>query len=417
MPFWDFVSPSFCCIIISKSVFEKTMLKKILLGAFLIVLTLGAFSSALAQNGASTTEATSPKKVEITLFYSKTCPHCAAELDFLPDLEEKYDQLQVNKYVASQNVPLLKEYFQNYDANKRYLGSVPLTFIDDELIPGFDNARGVGRVIENEVRKNLGLEPLKKSREEQVLSLPLVGKLDASNYSLPVLSVIMGTLDGFNVCSLGALALILGLVMTFKSRKKIFIFGGIFILTTALVYGILIVLWYKLFATLAPYMRFMEYLVALLIFGGAAYFFKEFWRMKREGPKCEGNFAQGLTDRLKKKVKGEIEKDASANLWGIAGAILIFAATLTIVEFPCSAAVPVAYAGILSTAELPTITYLFYIAIFVFFYLLDELIVFGIAVWKLKIWMESPRFVKWTALVEAIVLFLLGLSYLFGMGL
>lgn len=388
------------------------MLKKIFLGCFLIVLALGALSTARAQNRAS-----SSAEVEINFFYSETCPHCAAEEEFLSDLQEKYDRLVVNKHRASQNVSLLEDYFEKYDANERYLGSVPLTFIEDELIVGFDNARGVGREIENEVRKNLDLDPLEEKEKKQILNLPLIGKLDASKYSLPALSVIMGILDGFNVCSLGALALILGLVMTLKSRKKIFIFGGIFVLTTALVYGVLIVLWYKLFATLAPYMRFMEYLVAALIFGGAAYFFKEFWRMKKEGPKCEGNFAQGLTNKLKRKVKGEIEKDTSTNLWGIAGAILLFAAVLTVVEFPCSAAVPVAFAGILSTAELPTITYLSYIAIFVFFYLLDELVVFGIAVWKLKIWMESPKFVKWTTLVEAIILVLLGFSYLFGMGL
>ena len=43
-------------------------------------------------------------------------------------------------------------------------------------------------------------------------NIPLIGEIDLAKYSLPAQAVVLGFFDGFNVYSLGALVLILGLV-------------------------------------------------------------------------------------------------------------------------------------------------------------------------------------------------------------
>ena len=85
---------------------------------------------------------------------------------------------------------------------------------------------------------------------------------------------------------------------------------------------------------------------------------------------------------------------------------------ITIVEFPCSAAVPVFFAGMLAESGLTGFWYLFYIALFVLFYMLDEVLVFLIAVWTMSIRLSSPKITTWITLIEAIVLLALGLYYL-----
>lgn len=382
-------------------------MKKLFVFLVSLVLLL-SFSPVWAGNQSTST------RVEVNLFYSKTCPHCAAEQKFLDKIEKKYSNVEFNRYVYSQNIEKVKSLFEKYSVSKDKFGAVPATFINDRFILGYGTDQTTGAKIENAIKKELGtIENGTKATSSKVVELPLVGKLDTTKYSLPALTAIMGLMDGFNVCSLGALILILGMVLSLKDRTRILLYGGTYLLATAVVYGILIVLWYKLFGLLSSYMWVMKLLIGLLGVGGGIYFLKDYLKFRKEGASCE-SAGKNLTSKFSKHMKKRMDED-SATLLGIAGLILLFAAVLTVVEFPCSAAVPLVYAGILAGAHLSGLTYLVYIAIFVLFYLLDEIIVFSIAVWKMTVWMKSPKFVTWITLVEALLLFGLGAYYLIGL--
>ena len=354
------------------------------------------------------------KTLDIYFFYSETCPHCIAEQSFLDKIEIKYPQVNVirllhnNPEAIKIQLPLLKK----HNAEK-YFGLTPLTFIDQVFLPGFDNENSAGQYIELAILQQLQTsetEPVIKIKENKKINIPIIGEIDLQKYSLPVLAAVLGILDGFNVCSLGALLMILGLVLVLKSRRKILIYGGTFNFVTAVIYGALIVLWYKFFVLLAPYMKILQILIALLALGGAIYFFKQYLKIRKYGPTCNIDTDQNITNKFSDKIKNHIQKPG--NVFITTGIILIFAAIITIVEFPCSAVIPVAFAGILAQSELSVFSYLIYIAIFILFYILDELIIFLIAFFKMDIWLASSKFAKWAALIESIILFLLGLYYL-----
>lgn len=335
---------------------------------------------------------------EIHFFYSETCPRCIAEQEFLNKVEQEYPEIKINRYLVTDpsNHELMRELLKKHGAEK-YFGAVPLTFIGDDFVLGFDKSK-----IEASIQKQLSPFAPNGATGDK-----------ASKYSLPVLTIIMGTLDGFNVCSLGALILILGLVLALRSRKKILLFGGLFILITALIYGFLIVFWHQLFSLLAPYQKAMAILIGIISLAGGIYFLKEFIKFRKQGPVCE------TTDnRIVSKFSSKIQKTLKNPRSIIAAiiSVLIFAAVITIVEFPCSAAVPLTFAGILAKAQLSAILYFFYIALFILFYMLDEILVFLIALFTLKLWLTSSKFVTWIILVEAIVLFALGFYYLVGFG-
>lgn len=377
------------------------MTKKIFTLIFFIFLGVLIFAPVFAQE----------KKLEINFFYSETCPHCIAEQKFLDGLGKKYPEVKINRYLITiqANQELLKDLLKKHDAEK-YFGFVPMNFVGKDFIPGFDNAESVGKKIEESIQRQLS-SSAKATEDEQKINLPFVGEIDISKYSLPVLTVVLGGLDGFNVCSLGALILILGLVLALRSRKKTLIFGGIFLLTTALVYGSLIFLWHQLFSVFAKYQTLMGALVGLLGIGGGIYFLKEFIRFKKYGPTCETGDKKIVT-KVYSKIKNIFHKEEQQKILPIVIGVLAFAALVTIVEFPCSAAVPVIYAGILANAKLPGILYILYITFYLGFYLLDEILVFLIAVFTMKLWLTSPKFVTWITLIEAITLFLLGFYYL-----
>jgi len=372
---------------------------------FVLVFLVGAFNFVSA------------KQVEINFFYSPTCSHCAQEWKFLEGLKEKYPEIKINKLSAFEkdNIELLKKLYKDYNVLQEYYGMVPITFTNERYFIGFNEE--IGKGIEDCIlvcqkdkisKGNVTIIDL-----EGNINLPIIGRFNIKKYSLPTLAVILGTLDGFNVCSLGALILILGIVLALRSRIKTLIFGGLFILTTATVYGFLIVLWYQIFSFLVPYMRIMQILIGLLGIGGGIYFLRQFIRFKKQGPTCEVGMER-VVERFSSKFQKSL-KD-SRNILLLIGSVLLFAGILTIVEFPCSAAVPVIFAGILSQAQLPAFLYLFYITFYLLFYTLDEIIVFLIAFFTMKIWLVSNKMIIWFTLAEVIILFGLGIYYLFGFG-
>ncbi len=354
---------------------------------------------------------------QILFFYSPTCPHCRDEQVFLDKLEDEFPDLAVERVSvnSSGSMDRLAPLLEQKDASN-YLGVVPITFVGDELFIGFDNEKNIGKAMRESLLRQFGLSTKDEKSNivvagsvNQNINVPFVGNVGFSSLPLPVLTILLGFLDGFNVCSLGALLVILGLVITLKSRTKIFIYGGAFILTTAIVYGLLIVLWHQIFKTLSPYLRTLQIIIGLVGILGGVYFVKEFFRIKRQGMVCETSNNKLIKD-VTRKIK-EVFSSPGKSLT-IVGSILVFSAIIAVVEFPCSAAVPLVFAGILADAGLPTFGYLGYIALFIVFYMIDEIIVFSVAVWKMNIWLSSPKFSKWVVLVEALVLFIIGFYYL-----
>jgi len=374
-------------------------MRKILFSIIFILIGLTIFSPIFAQE----------KKLEINFFYSQTCSHCQAEQKFLDTIEKKYPEVQINRYLVtdSNNKKLLADLLTKHDA-EMYAGLVPITFVGEDLILGFDNEKGIGKRIEDSIKRQLN-QPSPSPGQDNRVHLPIIGDVDLAKYSLPAQAVILGFFDGFNVCSLGALILILGLVLILRSRAKILIFGGLYILTTALVYGLLIVLWYHIFYYLAPVLKVMNLFVAALGIGGGIYFLRQFIRYKKYGPMCDVK-QNGIVAKFSNKLQNGFKE--SGGIWAIIISIFIFAVVITVVEFPCSAVIPVLFASILANAKISGLFYILYIALYIFFYMLDEIIVFLIAVFTMTIKLTSSKIMTWLSLVEAIVLFGLGIYYL-----
>jgi len=127
---------------------NKNMTKKILILIPLFFLGATIFSPIFAQNNSF--------KLELNFFYSKTCPHCIAEQTFLDKIEKKYPEVKVNRYLINDlnSQKLLKDLLEKYNAEK-YFGAVPINFVGEDFIPGFDNDEGIGQQIENSIKRQL----------------------------------------------------------------------------------------------------------------------------------------------------------------------------------------------------------------------------------------------------------------------
>lgn len=350
-------------------------------------------------------------KLDIYFFYSKSCQNCLAEEKFLLKIEDNYPSVKINRYLIDdrEGLKILDSLAKKHNAQK-YVGLVPLTFIGDDFFIGFDNEQKMGRAMEESIKNQISKIPSFPDPDDKEIKIPILGNIDLKKYSLPALSVMLGFLDGFNVCSLGALVFILALVLALRSRPKIIIFGGSFILTSALIYGLLIFLWHRFFMIISPYLKIMELLIGVFAMVGSFYFLRQFFKFQKSGVNCAIKSSEGVASKLTERVQSALK--SPRNIFFLVFSILLFAAAITIIEFPCSAVIPVIYSGILSQSNLALSAVILYLSIYVLFYLFDEILVFCIAVFTMRLWIASPKFIKWITLTESLILFLLGSYYL-----
>jgi len=124
------------------------LISLIFLGAIIFIPLPCRQTGILAQNNSF--------KLEINFFYSKTCPHCIAEQTFLDKIEKKYPEVKVNRYLIndSSSQELLKDLLEKHNAEK-YFGAVPMNFVGEDFMPGFDNDEGIGKQIEDSIQRQL----------------------------------------------------------------------------------------------------------------------------------------------------------------------------------------------------------------------------------------------------------------------
>ena len=378
-------------------------MKKTTMFFFIIILLLATTTQVLAQ----TTQIT-----EIHLFEQRGCPDCARAKDFLEtEIKPNYPDVEIIIYsiMESANQQRFHEMMAERNVDD-YNIIVPTIFIGNNNFQNF--FEGDKELIERALQGEDVQRDIQAVRGEAIVRVPLIGDVNVSNLSLPILAAIIGTVDGLNVCSIGALILILSLVLSaFKSRRKIMLYGGLFILTTVLVYGVLIFAWTALFHALAKYIGGINIIIGLAALGGGIYFFKKFIDFYRYGPACEYKSNKYLTKVTKKLQKAFSENEKTTML--VTG-IIIFAFVVTLVELPCSFGLPMIYAGVLAAEGLTTMGYVSYVALYLFFYMLIELIIFTIAIITKETFFANSKWITWVYLVGALVLVALSYNYLIG---
>ncbi len=372
---------------------------KILIAVAIGVFSIGSFLPGVAA------DTTVEEKITVHFFEDRMCPVCRDQKNFMEEIKADYPQMELKIYSIS-DTDKLDELAEQYGVED-YAIMAPTTFIGDN----FFQFRDFTERHKDWIRQALEGEMVEE--DCCIITIPFLNiEIDIGGWSLPVITFLLGSLDGFNVCSIGALILILIIVLSFKSRKKVFLYGGLFIVSAAAIYGVLVFVWGWAFKALVGQLPIVRAIVGLAALGGGIFFFRQFLRFFRYGPTCQSS-ESGLAQRATERVKKTFSSRDSGAL-ELMLAIVLFAAVITIVELPCSVGVPIAFTGVLAEAGVGLSTYVFYILLYLFFYMLIELIIFSGAVLTRDIWFANSNIITWVTLIGALVLFYLAFHYLIG---
>lgn len=349
------------------------------------------------------------KEVTIHFFEDERCSTCAQEKEFFKtQIKKDYPNAEINSYIIENNEErnnfkaLLKEKgFEDYTL------MTPMTVIGDNLFIGFheEDKKLIRKAIEG---GNVQSE-INQVRGE--IDIPLLGEVNVKGWSLPALAFVIGSLDGLNVCSIGALILILMITLAFDSRKKIALYGGLFIITATIIYGVLVFVWTALFEALYSFIGPLNIVIGVASLLGGVYFFYQFLQFLKYGPTCQTS-SNKLANKATKKLKKSFNEKTETVV--LAGSVIFFAAVITLVELPCSFGLPMVYGSVLAESGLSWFGYGAYILLYLFFYMFIELIIFVGAVITKEVWIAESNIITWVYLAGTIVLFFLSYYYLIG---
>lgn len=372
--------------------------------------------------------ASAQEKVEIYFFYSQTCSHCAKEKAFLEELEKKYCELEVKELLVSEtkNKVLLKQMYDDYQVPENMRGLVPVTFIKERYLLGYDTDETTGKKIEEYVKsliENSSPCPDENWQNEwpytpidldRKINVPLIGEINLSRLSPLGLAVVLGTLDGFNACAMVALGFLLAVLVSGKIRERVFLIGGTFILVSGIAYFLFISAWLNLFLVLEQ-IQLITFLVGAMIILFSLFLLKDYFygivcRLCEIRPGKESIFVK-LQRNLFKKMEKAIKSEAPLPLilLGVAGV----AAGVNTVELICSFGFPLAFTKLLADLQLSAFSYYFYLLIYIVFYMLDDFLIFCLAVITLRTTQISQKYLKAIKLISGLVLLILGLIMLF----
>ena len=374
------------------------------------------------------------QEVNIYVFYGKTCPHCAALEEYLNKEYSKDEDIKIYRYEVWENTDNQKLWEKVQKAIGKEAKGVPYFIIGDKLLQGYNKTESWEETVDetiSEVRENgyiddvgvtLGItkeenkdktikEPNKEQKKEQKINtkinIPFIGKVDLKELSLPVIAIVIGLVDGFNPCAMWILIFLITMLFDYKDRKKMWILGCTFLFTSAFVYFLFMIGFLQV-ATFINSINLLKYLVALFALGFGGYNMYRYIKTRKEAG-CDV-----VNKDQRKKIMVRIKKILANNSFILAVlGIILLAVSVNLIELLCSLGLPVVFTEILSINNIKGIAKVVYILIYVLFFLIDDLVIFFLAMKTLKITAISNKYTKYSHLIGGIIMIIIGLLMIF----
>ena len=362
---------------------------------WLLVLLLLTAGAAVAEEGPAPAARAEPHAVDVHLFHATGCPHCADAIEFLNELRSVRPSLRIHLYEVgahAENRELLVALARSYG---RPVEGVPMIFLGDAAWTGFGPS--VARDLEEwtlHYASHPAPDPLARVAEETAtgaaverpfpdardatVRVPLFGEIDVGAAPLLPATLLIAMVDGVNPCSTWVLALLLGIVLGTRSRRRMLWVGGVFLTVTTLAYGAFIVGLFQVVAVLA-WIEGLRWFVAALALGMAALAVKDYLR-PGVGPSLhiDERHKPGLYRRMRAIVRSDRSWLATA------GATAALALAATLVELPCTAGLPMVWTTLVHDAGVSGGGFAALLAAYLAVYLADELVLFAVAVIALR---------------------------------
>ncbi len=363
--------------------------------------------------------------IDLEVFVRQGCPHCEKAKNYLTKLRKRYPQLKVTVRDIGEDPQALRRLETLGAKFEMTLFGVPAFYVRGELVVGFQSEGTTGKHLE----KFLGRPPpgagtlsegdcpielkvpcppgsVPKAIGRSLVHVPYLGDQTLPELGLPLFTLFLGLLDGFNPCAMWVLLFLLSLLAHLRDRRKMFLLAGTFVLVSGVVYFAFMAVWLNVFLFVG-YVRIIQVMMGGLAVGIGLVNVKEFWAFG-QGPSL------AIPDSAKPRLYARVRKILAAEHMNqaILG-ILVLAILVNMIEFLCTAGFPAMFTQVLSQQGLSTREYYGYLGLYNLAYIADDTLMVTIGVLTLSHHKLQEREGRWLKFISGLVMLSLGLMLLF----
>lgn len=191
-----------------------------------------------------------------------------------------------------------------------------------------------------------------------------------------------------------------------KDKKRRWILGIAFILSSGFVYFLFMSAWLNIILFIG-FIVWVRIVIGLIAIGGGAYNLKEYFTNKASVCKVTGG-------EKRQKVFEKLREITHQRSFAIAlGGIVLLAFAVNLVELICSAGLPVIFTQVLALSNLTSWQYGLYMFLYIFVFMVDDLFVFITAMVTLEITGISSKYSRFSHLVGGVLMMIIGLLLIF----
>gem|GEM_PF-79059 len=333
----------------------------------------------LTDGPAAAVQSGSGGKVTLKLFWAVGCPHCAAEKEFLAGIAPKYPDLEIEMYEVAYNQSNVDLLIGLSESMGFEASQVPITLVEDCYLIGYDNEENEGAVIEDVIKAAFSGRPVVgKCSSEFIVDIPFFGRVDLREMGVPLSTVIIGLIDGFNPCAFFVLMMLLSFMMYARSRRKMLAIGLTFVFISGFVY-------FLFMTAMFSAIRMINEIRIVALVGGVIALIIGIVNMKDVfffGKGFSLMIPEDKKPGLYKRMRGLLKAEDMAKL--VVGTIVL-AFVANSYELICTAGFPIVYGNLLNAQQLDMVTSLLCIALYNVFYVMPLLAIVLVSVKTLNV--------------------------------
>jgi thiol-disulfide isomerase/thioredoxin len=320
-------------------------------------------------------------RLVVYYFYSDSCPHCIEAKPFVARLDAQ-DWIELRAYEVSRSRENGLLYRDTAAAIGEQARSVPAFVFCGSMHTGFDRPETTGAVL------LARLESCRANPERYIavvrdagpvpgevmgVQVPVLGFINPSDWGLPILTVIIAGLDAFNPCAFFVLLFLLSLMVHARSRARMMLVGGTFVLISGLIYFVFMAAWLNVFLLIGE-LRVVTLVAGLIAVGLASINIKDyFWFQSGPSLSIPESKKPGMYQRMRKLV-------AARNLAAMLVGTAVLAVVVNSYELLCTAGLPMVYTRILTLREADTFVYYMYLVLYNIIYVIPLLVIVALFV-------------------------------------
>jgi glutaredoxin len=335
----------------------------------------------------------------IEIYTASGCPHCGRALEFLQQLQADYPQITVHNHdIRADTRAMVRFIAINEQAGEAHPG-VPTLLICDQFFVGFEDADSTGATI----KQLLGLTqaPAVQARGSNTFELPLFGTISVSSVGMPLFTLAIGLIDGFNPCAMWVLLVLLSLLVNLRDRKRLSLIAGTFVVISGAVYFAFMAAWLNLFLIIGI-SRIIQVGVGMVALIIGTIHIKDYFAFKKGVSLSIPDSAKpGLYQKMRSVVYAE-------NLFAALLAVSVLALLVNMVELACTVGLPALYTQILASRAPDPIQHYGYLLLYNLAYIFDDTVMVIIAVFTLSSRRLQESEGRWLKLVSGSVIFAVG---------